>query len=820
MAILSAAVEPNGWVLQVEGVWDASDFAAFDLDPNGVPKVVVASTSPGFDRIGDGAAANSGRLRGAIVGTRPLRRPYPDHALLDEVDLGGGFRRVRIALSRYIYPGDPVSVTFAAGWRSGLAGGAVAATNLSTQAVRLPSARWASPQYLTEEGPFRIDLLVANIEAEGRSAVAAVKVVGYDGTNTQEWWLTESVSDRYGDNLKCWGATINPTGLTAGVITLHWEVFPWIGAVRRSGDAHVVDPEIGFSRAADIPLQVCWDPAGTRYGGRHIYIDPVNGTTSASLVTVGATLAAAKAGTPAANNLTALYALADQSVVIPAANGYPEITTRAMDGAILTFAPGVHTVAYGSLSSVAKTVEARVTFRGDPDDVDPRNNVIFRTGTGSATFRITRVLFKDMTLELGGSWFSLGWRAHFDNVLLQGRAGDELKTVGMTSSVAAGFYRLSFTNCRYWRYGLTLSGNNAVCGLIRNTEFIRTLTGTVIVSSTRIADATVPIGSSSTVGLWSGSTDGFLWGVRNLGCDNGGLGLGVTSGAGTPASPNRYVRANVINCIFERVANGSGSAGDPFASYAGNAELVECLLEGNTFTGQRVNWAYNDPSDGLTNMVSIGNAVRNNFFERRSCKHDQFTQNGNLIAGWSNLYGVNEEANVQAHRFNWGGAEAFVREFEGMNSYKTADLASNPEAVGDYFFVDDASSASVQGSKLGFGDYRPTVGSLLLGRGQRACTDVDVLGAPRGMIFDTGAIERTGEVAAALAPGRSNHAVGGRPSSLAWRGRVLTQGARHAVGGRLPALRGEPPPGRAEALSLGRVLVVGPEGRSVRVEAD
>jgi len=821
MAIVSAAVEQNGWVLQVNGTWAASTFAGFDLDPNGAPKVVVATTSPGFARSGSTASANAARARTGVVGTKPLRRPFPNHALLDEVDLGGGVRRVRLALSRYVYPGDPVSVAFTAGWRSGQGGGTIAATNNSTHAVRIPSARWACPQYLIENGAFRIDLLVSNIEAEGRSAAAAVRVVGYDGTNTQEWWLTESVSDRYADNLKCWGATINPTALTAGVISLHWEVYPWIGAMRTSGSAHVVDAEAGFSRAAGNALHVCWDPAGTRYGGRHVYIDPVNGTTTPASVTIGATHAAAKAVTRAANNLVAMFALSDQNVAIPAANGYPAIVARTLEGAVLTFAPGVHTVSYGNLALSAKTVEARMIMRGDPDDPNPRANVIFRTDTGSANFRISRVLFRDLTLELGGTWFSLSWRAHFDNVILQGRTGDELATTGMTSSVTAGFFRLSFTNCRFWRYGTSPNGGSSmVVGLIRNLEFTRSLGSPVIISSTRIADATVPIGSSGTVGGGGAVTDTFLWGTRSFYNDNAGLTLAVASGAGTVASPERIIRANVINCIFERPANGAGSLGDPFFNAAGNREVVDSLVEGCTFVGQRLNWGYNDPTDLVTNMASIGNAVRNNFFDRRACKHDIFVQNGNLTAGWANLYGVNEEANVQVDRIDWTATDAFSREFEGMRGVYITGHTNNPDLTGAFIFTDDRSRYSQQGNLLGFGNYLPGSTSLLLGRGLRACIDVDVLGTARSAVFDTGGVEMASQVAIALALDRSRHAVVGRRGAVRWEGRMRTHGAVHGAGGRSPVLSSNPPSIGPAATIEGRVMVVSPEGRSMNVEAD
>lgn len=839
MAVMNAAIEANGWVLRVEGAWPASTFSSFDLDPNGAPKVAIATTSAGFSRAGAAAAADPARVRGGVVATRPLRRPWPDHLLLDEADLGGGVRRVRLALSRYIYPGDPASVTFAAGWRAGLAGQTIAATNGSTHAVRLPSARWATPQYLHETGPFRIDLLVANIETENLSAAAAVRVTGHDGTNTQSWWLTESVSDRFGDGLKCWGATIDPTGLTPGIITLHWEVYPWVGAMRTSGLAHVVDTEAGFSQGSDAPLHVCWDAGGARYGGHHVYVDPA-GTLTPSLVTVGATLAIAKAGTRAANNFVAMQALENLSRALPAANGYPAVIARTLEGATITFSPGVHTVAYGNLLTTARTVEARLVLQGDPDDPDPRNNVIWRTGTGTGNPRVTRMLFRNMSIELGGAWPGLSWRSHFDNVTLRGRAGDEAATAGLTSSVTVGFFRLSFTRCRYWRYGLGLGGSTMVTGLARNLEFIRTVTSPMVVTSTRVADATVPVGSSGMVGGGLGGlTDSFIWGVRSFANDNTGFSFALTSGTGTTTSPSRRVRGNVINSIFERPNNGSASMGDAFFLSSGNQEFVDCLIEGSTFVGQRVNWGYNDPTDALTNMVSIGNAVRNSFFERRACKHDIFTQNGNLIAGWSNLYAVNEEANVQVDRTDWTGTDAFAREFEGLRSVYVVGSANNPDAAGNFIFANDASRLSLQGSVLGYGNYLPGATSLLLDRGRRACIDTDAGGTVRPAMFDTGAMELASAAApVTLNPGAAAHGHVATSPALAWQGALQPHGARHATdssaavlawfaslqpanalhvtGGRAAAL-GVDPPGVG---AVGRVLVVGPDTRTLAVGPD
>jgi hypothetical protein len=649
MAILSAAVEDNGWVLRVEGTWPASTFASFDLDPNGAPKISITTTSAGFDRSGSTAVANSARARTGVVGTKPLRRPYfPGYVeTLDETDLGGGVRRIRIALSRYVYPGDPVSVTFAAGWRAGQGGGTATCTNNSTHAVRMPSARWATPAYFTENGPFRIDLLVANIEAEGLSAVAAVKVKCYDGTNTQEFWLTESVSNRFGDNLKCWGATINPTSLTAGLITLHWEVYPWIGAMRTSGSAHVADAEQGFSVDVNAPLHVCWDPDGTRYGQQHIFIDPILGTTTPGNVTIGATLAAAKAGTPAANQFVALNAIQGLNRTLPAANGMAG-GTRSADGAILTFKAGTHQIATGTNFAGLGTYEGRCIWQGDPDDPNPRANVILRT-TDAITFspRITRSLMRNMTFELGGS-ISASMRWHWDNCELRGRVGNETSTGGVSSGATSPFIRLSFTNSRYWRHGAPLSGLGWPCGLLRNLQFNRSITSAVIVNCERIEDATVPTGGRGTFGTFWSVTDTFIWGTKAFYQDNGGFTFGNSVvGTVTSANPNLYVRGNIVNCIFERNAPSVEGA---FWQSDGNTRLVDCLIEGSTFVGARINWGYDDPADGVTPINSTGNCLRNIHVDRLPTKHDIFTLNANLVSGWANLYGVNSEGNTVIHR--------------------------------------------------------------------------------------------------------------------------------------------------------------------------
>ena len=123
MAIVSTAVESNGWVLAVTGNWPETGGAwefngadrphgrfllnavdQFPLDPKGVPKVVLEVRTAGFDRVGGQAVANGARAM-QIVATKAMRLPHPDATKLNETDNGNGTRTVRLALSKRVPAG-------------------------------------------------------------------------------------------------------------------------------------------------------------------------------------------------------------------------------------------------------------------------------------------------------------------------------------------------------------------------------------------------------------------------------------------------------------------------------------------------------------------------------------------------------------------------------------------------------------------------------------------------------------------------------------------------------------------------------------------
>ena len=256
MPITAAEVESNGWVLRLTltgaPTVPNTDFGAYALDPNGAPRVSLACSHPGFTVAG-GQAVTSALAR-TLVATVPLRRPVnpasPTVRVLDEADLGGGSIRVRLALSEHVYATDNgLTLAVLAGWRAGeAAASGIAVINGSTLAAPLPIMRWALAPYEVTAGAFRVSLFVASHHPAGFQPVAAVKFTATDGTNVRTQWVTALDTDNsYGDALRCYTAVLDPASapaLTAGLLRVDAEVYPWLGAMRttdpvRSGTSRV-----------------------------------------------------------------------------------------------------------------------------------------------------------------------------------------------------------------------------------------------------------------------------------------------------------------------------------------------------------------------------------------------------------------------------------------------------------------------------------------------------------------------------------------------------------------------------------------------------
>ncbi|TPE58512.1 hypothetical protein FJQ54_15715 [Sandaracinobacter neustonicus] len=648
MAIVSTAVESNGWVLAVTGDWPQTGGAwefngadrpngrfllsgvdQFPLDPKGSPKVVLQVRTAGYDRIGGQAVANAARAM-QIVATKVMRLPYPDAKLLNETDNGNGTRTVRLALSKRVPAGASiVQASFGAGWKQGEA--ATVLTAVANQSVRqvIPViSRWATPSYLpvmgTDDSPNhigRVDLIVAAEHPEHfgparNQAVAAVKLTATDGTITKEYWFSEpQTSPAHGDNLRCWGGEIDLSGLNPGLITVHRTMYPWIGEARVSGTGHVASVSGGVGPAHETPLHMIYDPTGSRHGNRRRYVfvdsdSPRVAQADVASVVLHTDIDSARSApvaSKAGNLMVALQAfknllVASPTLAPPDANGVSS-ATRACDYWEIILTDGqAHTVG-GAISSAAPHLnpcEGLTIVRGDPAAANPRATTILRASTAYVV-QNQRWWFRDLRLELGGAMLFSGSPTSgvgvTERVTLTGRAGFETSTTGIYGS--SGSFQNQIVDSDSFAHGNQPSGV-----LIRNMQRTRIAGGTTLIGVTINREAGTQR-TTSAFYLAKDTPDQMIWNCRVY--EWPGSLMTVLLGAGLFGNPATMLRLALVNVQLE------GQAGDP-AHQLGEysyIQMQDCIWEGCTLLGSRYNWHNEAPMPFVSSGTTVTAGVLN-----------------------------------------------------------------------------------------------------------------------------------------------------------------------------------------------------------------
>ncbi len=843
MAITAASIEANGWVLRLTFTGSLGNFASYTIDPDGTPRVNLTSQHAGF--VPSAGTAISGTFNRALVGTKPLRKPVnwngtsADPAVVDETDLGGGSIQVRIALSEHVYATDSsLSLAVLAGWRTGeSAASGISVTNNSTTVAPIPIMRWARPSFDVVTGAFRVSLFVASHHPVLFSPVCGVKFTVTDGTNVKTTWAMALGTDNdYGDNLRCYTATLDPTtatALTQGLLRCDAEVYPWLGSMRTTDTAGTKSMTSLTSAANDLaaaaPHAVCYDPAGTRYSNRFVFVDSVNGTTTASAAMVATTLAGAKAVAAASrpqNVNTAIQALYSQNITLSAANGGSSYT-RSCDGGQVVLAAGTHINTGSGVSTGANGSECPVRIYGDPADSDPKTNCIYQTSaTAPANLRILRAKFRNLQLQIGANYLFANASASVwvDNCKVIGRSGQETSATALTQGNVLGWTKSTLART---------AANMAATLLIRGSQGARQAYAAAVLTYRFIPyseDSTQPIGASTApspaianaTGL--NATAAYAEDQIVAFCDLRSIRrrsfAAATATAAAAGTPNPSMRRHCwFNNIVEKI--GDGSVTEPFFSCGEDESLSMSynIVEGNTFVGERCNSFYSDPLPATiadTNTQkndAYCNRIANNFCYWMPTKHDAFldpttqtvrgTANGyrpQMVDAWSYTYGVAHENNHEA-----GLGNSFAAEYYGPKSTR----ATGSSGV----FVADASINP--GTNAGGGNYTPAIASPLLGRLQRGNSDRDLLNATRSANGTIGAYQGAGinlvptgarsvslvamagiTLSLALAPAGSRHAQVARVANLAWAGSLLPARAVSAH--------------RAQVSALGLVIAVAP----------
>ncbi len=749
--VQSASIEADGTVLALvlNGV-GAGSWTGYGVNAptDTMPGVALATTTAGFDRSGGQAVANAARAR-PLIALKPCRKTpivpsaigVPNSALLDEVDNGNGTRTVRLRLSRYVYQGDGCTLSLGVGWRAGAsAQSGIAVTNGSTRtAAPVVGGRWLTVPKQRVTGSFRVDVMAGSVNPEGRSGLAAVKFEVTDGTTTKTVWAAApSTSTAHGDAVRCWGADIDPSGLNAGLITVHKTLYPWVGPSRSSGSGQS-SAAGSFVNAADAPLVMAYDPAGTRYAPAYVMCDPVNGTLTASAAMVQSSLAAAKAVAGAskpASVSTAVQAIYLANRAATAANGQAALT-RMADNAIIVVPAGVTPEAGTSITTGLTATECWPLVIGDPDDANPRANCIVSAPATSINWRMTHLAFQNLTLRLGAAVVAPvnGW---VHNVQVEAASGSESTAAFLSTSSASWCYATSSA------IGSTLTvvsfaqaGTGNRFALVRSCTSPRGITALAIVNCTGKAfGGWANIGDADSQADWTCVQNSALaatgaclsWPFFNTG------------------SYNQCVRPLVVNLLMERV----GTGGLPFCQQGENAleRFTHGVLEGISAIGQRCNIFYNDPLDLTSHNAHVDCRVANCFFDWMPTKQDDFADDGNpsndgapnyRYRPWltDNLWfqdGTNCEGNVHARRV---GSGDFAPHGFGRGAVVNPSTSASQGNAWTKF-TDDRSALGADG---GGGDYRPAGGSPLIGTASIANLDVDRAGVARGTTFAAGAFE-------------------------------------------------------------------------------
>ncbi len=797
MPITAAQIESNGWVLRLTLTGTPGSFASYALDPGGTPRLALTSAHPGF--VKSAGTAVAGSYARAFVGTKPLRKPVnpasPTVAVIDETDLGGGSIRVRIALSTWIYATDTgITLSAAAGWRTGeTAQAGISVSNGSTLAAPIPIMRWVLPNYDVTTGTFRLSLIVGSHHPVGFEPVAGVKFTATDGTNVKTVWTTALGTDStYGDNLRCYTATIDPataTALTAGLLRCDAEVYPWLGAMRPTDTAGTKSMATlasdGLNTAAASPFVIGYDPAGSRYSNAFVYVDPA-GTATASVTMVATTLAGARAVPQAsrANSVSvAVQAGYLANRTLAAANGGAAVT-RSVDGLQIVLAPATHAgIGSTNVTFGTQSAEIPILLMGDPADANPRANCIIQTGATpnlrAARMRLRNLMVQTGTTSLFASSTSTFW---LDGVEVRGKAGLETNTAIALSSAApaAGKSNLSITNCRIWRTGWAISAANLKNKLMRATQHSRAGYGSVMVKNRFIPKAEDPTvtGQQYTYQMVSDVADiGSLEDVvlaYNDGRYSDGVFLQTRTVAAATAGTTwpSYRRHLILNNLVERIGNTQSN----LANYGEDESCTMSYIvhEGNSFVGDRFNAYYSDPFPttvaDTNSQYNEAFAIRlaNNFHDRQPSKQDDFLDNQTatlrgtadgyrpqMIYAWGPHYGVGYEGNFEAGRTT--SLTIAQHEYFGLRSVG-ADIIRDPQFVNDLSITGPGGAAAPGG-----GDYTPGPASPLKGRVLRGNSDRDVFGAARVSGGAAGAIEAPGTAPTALSPdgGRSSQTAAG-----------------------------------------------------------
>lgn len=738
---IASAAAHNGWVAEIdlEGLSDGGSYA-FGLGSNNSPigaNLVLTIQSPGYTSAGAPTT-----ITRTVVGTKWIRKPYPDQAVADETEDGSDVT-IRVSLSDFVYDGDVVTQAEIAGglYTSGgtpnTATTVMAVTNNSTLAHPQVIGRWAWPGWEKVQSDFLLEAVCFHRSAMDGKPVACVVFEVTDGSHTETVTVTDmTVSTRTGDAnaVLVYAATVPISGFTQGaVLTANFTAYPWVG-----DSGAVLDSDNGIAPPDErlCPLPLLCDKNGT-YGGAFAVVDPTNGNASTAATWVYSTQAAAESayGSAPSNSYTTMT---NAIQAIQSYNNTNYSRNNPGGGAVLLCA-GTHATV-GVTDRGAQETWCTVTRLSSVS----RSAAIINGGANQIV-RVRRLRYSSVSIE-GSETGQIRGLTGSTAVWVDQCALDQSSTSGIYQHLVAYGTRNTVTRLTV---GFNVFGaNRCAWALVRGNDCAVLTNASMycVIGNKQVRLSFVQPGNNS---------------ASQADSDNGVFAYNSTVSLNNTLSAMMNLANTHGIAVVQNLVESLSSTQAILAPWgdASSQAAEHVLLWHNTFAGQRINVGYNDT--GSTSYLRTNFSQRNNVLDEWNNKDDTFpTADAARTGGWSVGYNVGSSGNHKraAASPEWKG------EFVGLISVDGGTLG----------FVDDNSyNNGGGGSGTGNGDYHLTSSasgfSLVPAGGAVLPFDLD--GIPRNNAGggSAGAYEMNPPAAGGRRPRL--------PGSLGWHRRIRTIGA-------------------------------------------
>jgi hypothetical protein len=628
-------------------------------------------------------------LERTVYATKVRRKPYPDHATIEETESGADLN-VILMLSDYIHSGETVTWSAAeALYTDDGTGGSTDAntaqtgsvTNSSALEYPLPIGMWLTPDKdWCEADTYTARIGVAHQFFRSGQTVRAVKFIATDESANSASAIATSMSkvSYTGSGLSgsCFEAALDFTGLTQGdMVTLDAIIYPWVG------DAYQISVDGVSYPSPNLTTRLVLNDRTGAYGKVYAYVDGTGGS-------------------PAVHETAATAATTPYDTIANAAAGLQtyinaNFSRNNVSGGIIRLTATSHTHSTYSARAVGD-----IPLIIEAADAGNKATTIYQDSGANAFNSIPDLL-------------------RIRNVTLKKTAASI--TFLDSNATNNGDFRLTLENCAFNINGQTLY--KAWINLVGHLDLIN-CDGDDIGQGAYLSNDNYK--QTNAWGSSAGSVGGATFNAFACKALNGVINPGVATGMQTPvgtflgfshiASPTN---AQII-VAYEKVitAAGFGMLGNVFEQYggatgpvmqiSGSATLTaENVLDiANTWVGARTIFLYNETSvqtqvkRGITSL-----SVHNTW----NSKSDVFATDGACIGNW----GVVNRVGSLFRALLRGGDDATAIGSPGAWAGELVARGDVTGSVGTPLVADWTDDQSFTVAGTGNGDYTPGASTAL-----------------------------------------------------------------------------------------------------------